>query len=579
MKDSMILSKNTRLAFDDNCMNRNICVIGSPGSGKTHSFVKPNILAMAGAGHSMVISDTKGNLSRKYGKYLEAKGYDVKVFDLIDTERSLSYEPFDYIHSERDVLTFASILVKPSHSHEPYWDNMARQYIQALIAYVCLEKHGYPRRFATILDLFSCESYREEYKKESSCKSIIAELMEQAELENPSSFAARAYKFYLKVKGSGVTDSSILSTVSEKLLPYTSSAIQRLFDKNEIDFKAVGDKKTAIFVSVSDNDRSLDTIASLFFSQLLNSLVVHADQDCDDFRLPVPVDFIIDDFGTQTVIPDFDKLIASLRSRNISVSIILQSVSQLRTAYGTAADTIIACCDTQLYFGGSDIKTIEYASKRADVPQYEIMNIPRWKVWVFRRCKEPLLDSCYRLETHPEHSATAEYDKTGLYLSPKRPAELVPVNVLGSMKKMLRYDKLMGASAFEYVAGKAFHHLYGKVSIERSKVLEHTGIISYSFMAKVYGSRVLVMFESRKQLLDEYYFTRFITPLLGHYKYEADHFVLMSFSGFTKEEIEYANERKITLIDRTGLEGNQTAFINPSAFNDIQTVKLYHVKR
>ena len=569
MNNSMILSKTSSLEYDDICLNKNICVIGSPGSGKTHSFVKPNILAMAEAGHSMVISETKGNLSKKFGKYLEEQGYDVKVFDLINTDKSISYEPFDYIENEKDVLTFSKILVKDSHSRDPFWDNMARFYIQALTAYICLEDCIYPRRLETMLDLFSKETFTTNKRLGYREKSNVESLFENVREKNPSSFAVRAYNYYSKVRGSDVTDSSILSSVSEKLMPFTSKAVLRLFDKNEFDFRTIGEKKTAVFVNISDNDRSMDMVASLFFTQMLNILIRHADEDFEDSRLPVPVDFIIDDFGTQTVIPDFDKMIASIRSRNISVSIILQSVNQLKSAYYDAASTIIACCDTQLYFGGSDLETIEYASKRADLSETEIMNMPRWKVWVFRRCMEPSLDDCFRFEEHPAYKFTGECDKEKLFVPPERKIIAAEKKVTVSDDEILSFDRFLEMDDFSSIMNSLLKERLGlDLRIYASEY--NPGCVCYSVLMYQRPDYYLCLFERRKQLLDELYYKTYIMPILGKLNYQPKYTMLVSYSGFTNEEICFANKVNICLIDRKGFtSGEGNIILNIYKFSDL----------
>ena len=568
MNNSMILSRTARLEFDNDCLNKNVCVIGSPGSGKTYSFVEPNILQLANAGHSMIVSETKANLSKKFGKHLEELGYEVKVLDLINPDRSVCYDPFKYVENERDVLTFSNVIAPYASLKDPYWDNMAKYYIQALVAYICLEETDYPKKLSSLLDLFSLDSSCTDGRGEQVESSEIDELMAQLEETNPSSFAVQAYNFYAKIKGASTTTSCILSTVSEKLLPFTSKAALRVFAQNELDFRSIGEKKTAVFVNISDNDRSMDRIGSVFFTQLLNILVRHADEDFEDYRLPVPVDFIIDDFGTQTVIPDFDKMIASIRSRNISVSIVLQSVNQLGSGYGDRARTIIACCDTQLYFGSSDEETIKYTAMRADVSEYEIMNMARWKVWVLRRCKEPFLDDAFRFCDHPDHKLTGDADKSRCFLMPVREFKLERnlVNRNRSKAKMLSYENAVDMDGFiEKMKRIVGSHANNPTNVKAK--CKHSGCICYSAVMISDSALVLCLFEGRKQLLDQLYYDRMIRPIITHYKLPPNLIMLVSYSGFTGEEVSFANNNRIGLIDRTGFTSPyNNLMVNPDVF-------------
>ena len=571
-QDRMILSRTSSLEFDDKCFNRNVCVIGSPGSGKTHSFVKPNILQVAEAGHSMVVSDTKGVLSKTFGRYLEEKGYEVKVLDLISPDKSCCFDPFINIINEHDVLTFCDVLVDESITDEPFWDNMAKYYIQALTAYICLEDTEYEKKISSLIDIFLRE---ETQKKEDGKKeATTSDLFEELEKTSPDSFACRAYRSYSKVKGSEITDSSILSSVSEKLMPFMSRVAERVVSYNDIDMKAVGDRKTALFVGISDNDRSLDKIASLFFTQLLSTLVRHADLDTPDHRLPIPVDLIIDDFGTHTVIPNFDSFAASVRSRNISLTIILQSVTQLYTAYGNKAKTIISCCDTQLYFGGADMDTVGYIAKRADSPECDVMNMPRWKVWVLRRGMLPLYDDLYCYEDHPSYSLTADSDRSRTFTP-----ELIPHPVRNTGNIMLRevisYDLRVTHYSFEMRIKLMIGCLLNEELRPRHRK-GFKGCIAYStgFITGDSCKNIICLFERRKELLDGRYYHRYLTPVREEYHGEPDLFVLVSFSGFTKEEEEYALRHRICLVDRKGFTDTRSyKILNLDKFIDLKKLR------
>ena len=553
MNNAMILSKNHRFSFDDNCMNRNVAVIGSPGSGKTYSYVKPNILAMAREEHSMIISDTKGDLVKKYSMYLENKGYKVLTLDLIDTSRSLGYDPLMHIKNDRDVLTFAQTLVPDNPlQKEPFWDNMARFYIEALTAYVCLERCSYKKQFKSIIDIFQLETYQKRKKDDQpELPSLVAQMFEELSKRSPDSFAARVYKMYEKVKGSDVTDSSILATVAEKLMPFVTKAVSRILNRNDIVFEKLGEEKTAVFLIISDNDRSLDKITNLFYSQAINALVRYADNETEEGRLRIPVDLLIDDFGAQTVIQDFDNIIATCRSRNISVSIMLQSISQLRTAYGRKADTIIACCDTQLYFGGSDLETIRYIAERADTSQYEIMNMSRYNVYVLRRCMMPKLDESFDLRNDPDCMLTGEFNKELRLLRKSMQEDDITDE---NSYEMLCFDKHTTLKDFvmrmDYLisreSGRKFKNMCG---------YELAGELCFGSVVTDGSYKVLCLYEKRKQLFDEYFYHIVIEPVANMFRKAfgyLDEIILVGRGGFIEDELYMATDNNLLLIDEKG---------------------------
>ena len=548
--NARILTKKSRLNMDEGNTNANTAVIGAPGCGKTESYVKPNILELIRMGHSMVVSDTKSNLIRTFGRHLEESGYKVKVLDLIDLTRSDCYDPLSYIENERDVLTFSNVITPTENLKDPFWDYCARYYIQALTALVCFEETPYPKRFSSLLDVYEYENFGNRTRS-----GMIENLISDAKAKDHYSFAARSYSLFEKIRGSDTTCSSVLCTVSEKLQPFAGKDVLRLFSRNDIDIKSIGDEKTAVFVNISDNDRSMDKVASLFFTQLLNILVRHADNDFDDYKLPIPVDIIIDDFGTQTVIPDFDRVISSVRSRNISLSIILQSIEQLRCSYGDAAKTIISCCDTLLFFGNNDHETEQYVADRADVPLCEVSNMPRWKVWRLERCRMPALEEAYYFKDHPDYKFTGEYDRSHVYALEKKEAPELEVPEV-SQDVYLSYDKIISSGQFNTEIRTALNkHLDGDSRSIGS--LKHDGYICYSTMLSCAGRLYLCMFEKRKQLLDYAYFNKYIAPIASIYGKQIAYYVLVSFSGFTKEEIEFANKHNILLMDRKGFNGER----------------------
>lgn len=441
---------------------------------------------------------------------------------------------------------------------EPYWENMAGFFLQSLIAYVCLEKNEYPKEFRSLFEVFELENGNKNAPGEFS--NLISEVRQ----DNPDSFAARAYYLYTKVRNADETSSCILSTVSEKLMPFMSNEVLKLLGKNEIDFKQIAEKKTALFVVTKDCDSSMEKITSVFFTQLITALERHADKDCEDHRLPRTVNIIIDDFGTQTVIPDFDKMISAVRSRNITLCIILQSVSQLKTAYGIKAETIIACCDTKLYFGGSDSETEDYAAVRADISKYDIMNMQRWKVWVYRRCMEPVLDKSYNVCEHPDFKLTGEYDKSKKLHFPVREQE--KTTAIQRLDR-IRFDTWVTKDFFVSRI-RSIIKSEVKSLVCSANSFSHEGLAAYSVMLVNNFDYYFCLFERRKLLLDSFYKATVIDPLIAKFDVKPTYFVVVSFSGFTKEEIEYAAKNRILLVDRDGFNGEKgDVIINISDFD------------
>lgn len=562
MNNSIILSRTQRLPFDDKCLNKNVCVVGASGSGKTYSYASVNIYEFSMQGHSMVIADTKGNLIKKFGNHLKDEGYKVIALDLKDTDLSTCYNPFEFVENERDVLTVARIIVGQVSLKEPYWDEMAGLLLQSLIAYMCLEQTIKPKNINTLIEFFSMESAGK--PKDNPNVLTFGSLIEDLRVVNSFCLAVVAYDMYAKVKGADTTEGGILSALSHKLMSFISAPAKRIFCKNEIDFCSIGAQKTAVFVIISDNDRSLDGIGNIFFSQAIVKLTSHADNDFKDCRLPVPVEFILDDFGTQTVIPDFDNMIATMRSRNIYASVILQSVSQLEKYYDkSGANTIIACCDTMLYFGGNDFDTASYVASRIDRSVYDVMNLPQWKVWVMRRGYQPVYDDSYDLRQHPLYSKCA--DANGKYY--ERESVTIDVNSdLTPKYEMLRYDTKMSSDVFYRKMEDIISSMYMTHSICRAAHGEYNDTVCYVAIYRVTGANILCAFERRKNLLDEYYYHTHIVNKTTNFKGKIDKTILLSYSSFNREEKAFAKEMDIILLDRSNLDsGTYPKFNKKSA--------------
>ena len=372
-------------------INNNDLIIGPSGAGKTRGYVAPNLLQCA---ESCIITDTKGSLVSEVGPVLAARGFRVRSIDFTDFFASTcGYNPLEFIrrdprtgrHCQQDILTVCAALI-PVESHDPFWDLSARTYLSCLIAYVleCL-----PPREQTLEYVMALFDEMTPGTKDDP--SNFTRLLEALGAEDPESFAYRTYR---SIAGQATADKmfeSIRAMIAEKLAPLVFDGPCRLYAMPErIDFAALGRRKTAVFLTVSDLDRSMDRMVNLFYTQALQTLCASADKDYPSHALPVPVRLYLDDFATNTFIPDFDKTISVIRSRGVSVSVILQSVSQLEALYGHArAATIMNNCDNCLYLGGQDVDTARFIAVKANRTTDTILSLPLGEAWLFTRGRCP----------------------------------------------------------------------------------------------------------------------------------------------------------------------------------------------
>ena len=363
-------------------VNNNVLVVGSSGSGKTTGVVIPNLLQMEG---SYVISDPKGNLHRKYASVLKGHGYSVKKLSFIHPQDSEHYNFFRYIHSRQDIMKIAHMLVGGDnhHSLDPFWDDMGEILFASILAYIyenCPKKFWTMENAAKLLDACDCDVRQD--------VSAMDKIMERAESQSSRSMAVRLYKKFRC--GAEKTRKSVLITTFGHIAFMDSPDICRMMETDTINIPSIGKRKTALFVEISDTDRSLDRLANLFFTQAIQELCRYADEECEDNRLPVPVRFFLDDFATNCRIEDFPRMIASIRSREISTVLMIQAESQLTQLYGHDGRTIIGNCDTYVYLGGNDLDTARAVSERSDRPLNGILNMPVGDMWIFRRGEAPL---------------------------------------------------------------------------------------------------------------------------------------------------------------------------------------------
>lgn len=393
----MILAEGQEYSL--NCfetqLNNNVLVVGTTGAGKTRSIVTPNLLEATG---SYIVSDPKGNLYKKYKEYLEQKGYDVLKLDFTDPEYSDGYNFFEYINSTQDIITTAHMLIydgKQGNHVDPFWDQAAQLLLQAIIAYLKEAHQPNEQNLHNVLKLVTlCSSNGDLDDRES----MMDTLMKDFGRTHKDSYAVNTYNKF-RVAASK-TLRSILITVNAKLGLFDTPQVKEMTARDDIDIPLIGLKKTAVFVIVSDTDRSMDPLANLFFTQAMNQLCRYADKFCEDNRLPVPVRFILDDFATNCKIAEFPRMIASIRSRGISTMLMIQAEAQLTNCYGDDGATIIGNCDTYVYLGGTDVKTAQAVAERADRPMKKILNMPVGTNWIFRRGQEPIHGKNFDLDSY-----------------------------------------------------------------------------------------------------------------------------------------------------------------------------------
>ena len=360
--------------------NKNILVIGGSGSGKTRFFVKPSIMQMHS---SYVITDPKGQLLTETGKMLlhgapkldengkpvrDGRGkviyesYRIKVLNTINFSKSMKYNPLAYVRSEKDILKLVNVIIANTKgdgekSSEDFWVKAERLYYSALIGYIWYEATEEEKNFITLLDLINASEARED---DETYQSPVDLLFSQLEEREPDHFAVKQYRKFKMAAGK--TLKSILISCGARLAPFDIKELRDLMEYDELELDTLGDQKTALFVILSDTDSTFNFVAALMYSQLFNLLCDKAD-DFYGGRLPVHVRLILDEFANIGQIPNFDKLIATIRSREISASIILQSQSQLKTIYKDAADTIVGNCDSTLFLGGKEKSTLKEISE------------------------------------------------------------------------------------------------------------------------------------------------------------------------------------------------------------------------
>ena len=435
------LTMNSRPKNPKFARNKNVLVIGGSGSGKTRFFVKPNLMQMT---TSYCVTDPKGTILVECGKMLQKGGYKIRSLNTINFKKSMHYNPFAYIRSEKDILKLVNVIIANTKgdgekSGEDFWVKAERLLYCALIGYIYYEAPEEEKNFITLLDLINASEARED---DENYKSPVDMLFDRLAAREPEHFAV---KQYVKFKqAAGKTLKSILISCGARLAPFDIKELRDLMEYDELELDTLGDEKTALFVIISDTDDTFNFVVAIMYSQLFNLLCDKADNEYGG-RLPVHVRCLLDEFSNIGQIPKFEKLIATIRSREISACIILQAQSQLKAIYKDNADTIIGNCDTTLFLGGKEKSTLKELSEtlgketidmyntsetRSNQNSYgtnyqklgkELMSQDELSVMDGGKCilqlrgVRPFLSDKYDITKHPRYKMLSDYDKRNAF--------------------------------------------------------------------------------------------------------------------------------------------------------------------
>ena len=441
-ENNVILTATERLMMSNrpknpaNARNKNVLIVGGSGSGKTRFWLKPNLLQMHS---SYVVTDPKGTIVLECGHALQKNGYEIRILNTINFKKSMHYNPFAYIHSEKDILKLVTTLIANTKgdgkSGDEFWTKAETLLYCALIGYIHYEAPVEEQNFATLIEFINAMEVREDDEEFQNPVDIMFENLEK---KNPKHFAVRQYKKYKLAAGK--TAKSILISCGARLAVFDIQELRELTAYDELELDTLGDRKTALFLIMSDTDSTFNFLISMAYTQLFNLLCEKAD-DVYGGRLPVHVRCLIDEMANIGQIPNLEKLIATIRSREISACLVLQARSQLKSIYKDNADTIIGNCDSQIFLGGSEpttlkeltealgketIDTFNTSDTRGNSPSYgtnyqklgkELMSRDELAVMNGSKCilqlrgVRPFLSDKYDLTQHPNFKYTADFDK------------------------------------------------------------------------------------------------------------------------------------------------------------------------
>ena len=364
------LTMNSRPKNPKFARNKNVLVVGGSGSGKTRFFLKPNLMQMHS---SYVVTDPKGTVLIECGKMLEKNGYEIKVLNTINFKKSMHYNPFAYLRSEKDILKLVQTIMantkgEGEKSTEDFWTKAERLYYTALIGYLYYEAPEEEQNFESLLAFIDASEVREE---DENFKNAVDYIFDALEKEKPNHFAVKQYRKYKLAAGK--TAKSILISCGARLAAFDIEELRNLMEYDEMGLDTIGDKKTALFIIISDTDDTFNFVVAMMYTQLFNLLCDKADDEYGG-RLPVHVRCLLDEFSNIGQIPKFEKLIATIRSREISASIILQAKSQLKAIYKDHSDTILGNCDSELFLGGKEGTTIKELSENLGKETIDLYN-------------------------------------------------------------------------------------------------------------------------------------------------------------------------------------------------------------
>lgn len=396
-KTTRILAEDVTVSNDTRAtgLNDNDIIVGPPGAGKTRGYLVPALLSAEDT--SLIITDTKGVLYHQYAHRLAERGYRVQLLDLTDCAHSpIGYNPLGFVGlvddkpDEQAVLRVATALCPIETVREPYWDLSARGLLASFIGYTMEALPHEEAHLGSVSRLY-----------EACITDAYERLMDEMEVVAPRALAVRQYAPTKAVKDADKTTACIKGMLGEKLSVYASKAVEHIFTLDQrVDFASLRREKTALFINTSDTDRSMDRLVSLLYTQAMHALC-NTPQVADETYLPVRM--IMDDFASGCVVPDFDKVISVVRSRHLYLSVIIQSLSQLESLYGPErASTILNCCDTLLYLGGTDVGTARYIGARANLPVHAVLNLPVDQALLLRRGEAVRKVKRYRPELHGE---------------------------------------------------------------------------------------------------------------------------------------------------------------------------------
>ena len=439
--DNIILTKTERLMMSNrppdpkNARNKNVLVVGGSGSGKTRFWLKPNLLQCHS---SYVVTDPKGTIVLECGNAMLKNGYKVKILNTINFKKSMHYNPFAYVHSEKDILKLVTTLMTNTKGEgsggDPFWEKSERLLLTALIAYLHYEAPVEEQNFATLLEMLNTMQVQED---DEEYQNPVDLLFEELAKKKPNSFAGRQYKLYKLAAGK--TAKSILISCGARLAPFDIQELRDLTMYDELQLDTLGDKKTALFLIMSDTDSTFNFLISMVYTQLFNLLCDKAD-DVYGGKLPIHVRCLIDECANIGQIPNLEKLVATIRSREISACLVLQARSQLKAIYKDNADTIVGNMDSQIFLGGSEPTTLKDLSEmlgketidafntsdtRGNSPSYgttfqkmghellsrdELAVLDGGKCILQLRGVRPFLSDKYDLTQHPNYKLTSDYD-------------------------------------------------------------------------------------------------------------------------------------------------------------------------